>query len=245
MTLYITIMKNSFIVLFVAIVITSCGSLNEIVNSIPGGSGGVLTQDQIGLGLKQALNQGINTEVSKLTATDGFFKNELVKILLPEELRKVDSGLRKIGLSSVADEGLKLLNRAAEDATKEAVPIFVDAVKNISFNDAKQILLGDERAATAYLETATQQALYAKFSPIINKKLGEVGATELWSGAINKYNSLPLTSSVNPDLTDYVTQQALQGVYKVIAKEEIEIRGNISERRTDLLKRVFALQDKI
>ncbi|GAK90879.1 hypothetical protein JCM19297_178 [Nonlabens ulvanivorans] len=97
-------------------------------------------------------------------ATDGFYRNELVKILLPEELQKVDDGLRKIGLSSVADEGLKLLNRAAEDATKEALPIFVDAVKGISFNDAKQILLGDQRAATSYLETATQQALYAKFS---------------------------------------------------------------------------------
>ncbi|MEP6108713.1 MAG: DUF4197 domain-containing protein, partial [Nonlabens ulvanivorans] len=216
---------------------------NEIVNSIPSGSGGVLSQADIGNGLRQALDQGIDKEVSKLMATDGFYRNELVKILLPEELQKVDDGLRKIGLSSVADEGLKLLNRAAEDATKEALPIFVDAVKGISFNDAKQILLGDQRAATSYLENATQQALYAKFSPIINNKLGEVGATELWSGAINKYNSLPLTSDVNPDLTDYVTQKALEGVYKMIAQEEIEIRSKVSSRGTDLLQRVFALQD--
>ncbi|WP_431196519.1 DUF4197 domain-containing protein [Nonlabens ulvanivorans] len=214
-----------------------------MVNSIPSGSGGVLSQADIGNGLRQALDQGIDKEVSKLMATDGFYRNELVKILLPEELQKVDDGLRKIGLSSVADEGLKLLNRAAEDATKEALPIFVDAVKGISFNDAKQILLGDQRAATSYLENATQQALYAKFSPIINNKLGEVGATELWSGAINKYNSLPLTSDVNPDLTDYVTQKALEGVYKMIAQEEIEIRSKVSSRGTDLLQRVFALQD--
>ncbi|GAK75724.1 MAG: DUF4197 domain-containing protein [Nonlabens ulvanivorans] len=236
-------MKKIIILLTIAISFNSCGSLNEIVNSIPSGSGGVLSQADIGNGLRQALDQGIDKEVSKLMATDGFYRNELVKILLPEELQKVDDGLRKIGLSSVADEGLKLLNRAAEDATKEALPIFVDAVKGISFNDAKQILLGDQRAATSYLENATQQALYAKFSPIINNKLGEVGATELWSGAINKYNSLPLTSDVNPDLTDYVTQKALEGVYKMIAQEEIEIRSKVSSRGTDLLQRVFALQD--
>lgn len=236
-------MKKIIILLTIAISFNSCGSLNEIVNSIPSGSGGVLSQADIGNGLRQALDQGIDKEVSKLMATDGFYKNELVKILLPEELQKVDNGLRKIGLSSVADEGLKLLNRAAEDATKEALPIFVDAVKGISFNDAKQILLGDQRAATSYLETATQQALYAKFSPIINNKLGEVGATELWSGAINKYNALPLTSDVNPDLTDYVTQKALEGVYKMIAQEEIQIRSQVSSRGTDLLQRVFALQD--
>lgn len=235
--------EKIIILLTIAISFNSCGSLNEIVNSIPSGSGGVLSQADIGNGLRQALDQGIDKEVSKLMATDGFYRNELVKILLPEELQKVDDGLRKIGLSSVADEGLKLLNRAAEDATKEALPIFVDAVKGISFNDAKQILLGDQRAATSYLENATQQALYAKFSPIINNKLGEVGATELWSGAINKYNSLPLTSDVNPDLTDYVTQKALEGVYKMIAQEEIEIRSKVSSRGTDLLQRVFALQD--
>ncbi|MGJ8684096.1 MAG: DUF4197 domain-containing protein [Nonlabens sp.] len=235
-------MKKQFLILFTAIAFIGCGSLGEIVNSIPQG-GGVLSQADIGMGLRQALDQGIDKEVSKLMATDGFYRNELVKILLPEELQKVDDGLRKIGLSSVADEGLKLLNRAAEDATKEALPIFVDAVKGISFNDAKQILLGDQRAATSYLENSTQQALYAKFSPIINNKLGEVGATELWSGAINKYNSIPLTRNVNPDLTDYVTQKALEGVFKMIAQEEIEIRSKVSSRGTDLLQRVFALQD--
>lgn len=235
-------MKSKLLVLFTAMAFISCGTLNEIVNSIPQG-GAVLSQADIGNGLRQALDQGINKEVSKLMATDGFFKNDLVKILLPEELQKVDDGLRKIGLSSVADEGLKLLNRAAEDATKEALPIFVDAVKGISFTDAKQILLGDQRAATSFLENSTQQALYAKFSPIINSKLGEVGATELWSGAINKYNALPLTGNVNPDLTDYVTQKALEGVYKMIAQEEIEIRSKVSSRGTDLLQRVFALQD--
>jgi hypothetical protein len=207
-------------------------------------NGGSISQTDIAMGLQQALNQGINQEVSKLTTTNGFFENSLVRINLPSELQKVDDGLRKIGLSSIADEGLKLLNRAAEEATNEAVPIFTQAVKNISFKDAKKILLGDTNAATQYLEQQTRVQLYEKFAPIVNDKLGSVGATDLWSNAITKYNNLPLTSDVNPDLTDYVTNQALQGVFKVIAKEELQIRSNISERRTALLKKVFALQDK-
>lgn len=235
-------MKKIAIVLITMLTLSSCGSLQEIVNNLPQG-GGALSQVDIGNGLRQALDQGIDKEVSKLMSKDGFYKNELVKILLPQELQKVDDGLRKIGLSSVADEGLKLLNRAAEDATKEALPIFVDAVKDITFDDAKNILLGDQRAATSYLENRTQQALYAKFSPVIEKNLSQVGATELWGSAINKYNTLPFTSSVNPDLTDYVTQKALEGVFKMISQEEIEIRNKVSARSTDLLQRVFALQD--
>ena len=225
------------------ITLSSCGSLQEIVNNLPQG-GGALSQLDIGNGLRQALDQGIDKEVTKLMATDGFYKNDLVKILLPEELQKVDNGLRRIGLSSVADEGLKLLNRAAEDATQKALPIFVEAVKDISFDDAKNILLGDQRAATSYLENKTQQALYSKFSPVIQNSLGKVGATDLWSTAITRYNSIPFTNQVNPDLTDYVTQKTLEGVFKMISQEEIQIRNNLSSRGTDLLKRVFALQDK-
>jgi hypothetical protein len=236
-------MKKITCILVAMITFSSCGSLQEIVNNLPQ-NGGALSQLDIGSGLRQALKQGIDKEVNKLMKRDGFYKNDLVKILLPEELQKVNRGLRKIGLSSVADEGLKLLNRAAEDATKEALPIFVDAVRDISFNDAKNILLGDQRAATSYLESKTQQALYAKFSPVIQNSLGKVGATDLWGTAITKYNSIPFTNSINPNLTDYVTQKALEGVFKMISQEEIEIRGKVGARSTDLLKRVFALQDK-
>lgn len=235
-------MKKTSLLLFLAICLFSCGSLEQVMKGIS--NGGSISQTDIAMGLQQALNQGINQEVSKLTTTNGFFENSLVRINLPSELQKVDDGLRKIGLSSIADEGLKLLNRAAEEATNEAVPIFTQAVKNISFKDAKKILLGDTNAATQYLEQQTRVQLYEKFAPIVNNKLGSVGATDLWSNAITKYNNLPLTSDVNPDLTDYVTNQALQGVFKVIAKEELQIRSNISERRTALLKKVFALQDK-
>ena len=204
------------------------------------GVGGV----DIASGLKEALNKGITQQVSKLTAEDGFYKNEAVKILMPEELQKVDATLRKIGLGSLADEGLKVLNRAAEDAVKEATPIFVTAVKNMSFTDAKNILLGNESAATTYLQKGTNTALYAKFNPVIKSSFEKVGADVVWKNIINKYNTIPLVRKVNPDLTDYTTNQALAGVFKMIAVEEKDIRTNINARTTPLLQKVFAMQDK-
>ena len=222
--------------------LTACAELQQVVNSLPQ-SDGVLSNTDIATGLRQALDLGIDKQVSKLTQKDGFFKNELVKILLPEELQKVDNALRKIGLSSLADDGLKVLNRAAEDAVKEATPIFINAVKDITFNDAKNILLGEDNAATSYLTTKTQTELYNKFKPVINNSFSKVGADQIWANLITRYNNLPLTNNVNPDLTDYVTGEALKSVYTMIAVEEKEIRDKVSSRTTDLLKKVFALQD--
>jgi len=224
--------------------IVSCAELQQVVNQLPTSTEGVLSNETIANGLKEALDLGIEKQVSKLTATDGFYKNELVKILLPEDLQKVDKTLRDIGLGSLADEGLKVLNRAAEDAVAEATPIFVNAVKEMSFTDAKNILLGSNDAATTYLETKTNTELYSKFNPVISESFKKVGADKIWSSIITKYNSIPLTNNVNPDLTDYVTEEALSGVYKMIAVEEEEIRTKYSSRTTDVLKKVFALQDK-
>ncbi|KAA2218220.1 DUF4197 domain-containing protein [Maribacter flavus] len=219
----------------------SCNELQQVVNQLP--SGTTLGNAEIANGLKAALEKGISEQVSKLTETDGFFKNELVKILLPEELHKVDKTLRDIGLGNLADEGLRVLNRAAEDAVSEATPIFVDAVKGMTFNDAKTILLGDDNAATTYLTQRTRTALYNKFNPVIQSSFQKVGADQIWSNLINRYNAIPLTKDVNPDLTDYVTQEALDGVFTMIALEEKEIRTNVASRTTDLLRRVFAMQD--
>lgn len=220
----------------------SCNELQQVVNQLPTGTPS-LGNEEIGNGLRAALDAGITKQVSQLTKTDGFFKNELVKIVLPEELGKVDKTLRDIGLGNLADEGLKVLNRAAEDAVSEATPIFINAVKEISFNDAKAILLGDDQAATAYLKNRTTTELYAKFNPVIKSSFEKVGADKVWASLISRYNAIPLTADVNPDLTDYVTQEALNGVYTMIAVEEKEIRTKTSSRATDLLKRVFALQD--
>lgn len=221
----------------------SCAELQQVVDNLPQQTGGVLSNADIASGLRQALDFGIDKQVSKLTQKDGFFKNEMVKILLPKELQKVDKGLRNIGLGNLADEGLKVLNRAAEDAVSEATPIFINAVKGITFSDAKNILLGQDNAATNYLEGKTQTDLYAKFNPVIKNSFAKVGADQIWSNIINKYNSMPFTKDLNPDLTDYTTTQALNGVYKMIAVEEKEIRTKVGARTTTLLQKVFKLQD--
>ena len=198
----------------------------------------------IAAGLKEALNKGVTEQVSKLTKDDGFYKNEAVKILMPEELARVDKTLRKMGMSSLADDGIKALNRAAEDAVKEATPIFVSAIKNMSIADAKSILLGADNSATNYLQTSTTTALYMKFSPVVQTSIGKVGADVVWANIITKYNTLPLVSRINPDITDYVTNKALDGVFKMITVEEKNIRSNLNARTSDTLKKVFALQDK-
>ncbi|MEY8863081.1 DUF4197 domain-containing protein [Tenacibaculum singaporense] len=228
-------------VFFIALTFMGCAELQKVVNQLP--QGGILTQEQIGNGLRQALDNGIQHQVTKLTSKDGFYKNDLVKILLPEELQAVDKGLRSIGLGNLADEGLKAINRTAEDAVKTATPIFVNAVKEITFNDAKNILLGADNAATSYLEGKTTSALYAEFNPVIKNSFSKVGADKIWSNLISKYNSIPFVKKVNPDLTDYVTTEALDGVFTMIAVEEKGIRNKVGLRNTALLRQVFALQD--
>ncbi|MFK5878926.1 MAG: DUF4197 domain-containing protein [Flavobacteriaceae bacterium] len=204
---------------------------------------GDLTNIDIGNGLKEALDKGITEQVLKLAVKDGFYKNDLVKIIFPEELQKVDRALRSVGLSDLADEGIKMLNRAAEDAVEEAVPIFVDAIKGMTITDAKDILLGDDNAATTYLQNQTSEAIYEKFRPIIGDSFQKVGADKVWENLIKTYNKIPFSNDVNPDLTSYVTGESLKSVYKVVAIEEQEIRTKIGSRNTDLLKKVFALQD--
>ncbi len=231
-----------FILIFLILQCFSCGELQQVVNQLPQGSSGI-GNAEIADGLKEALKLGIDRQVTTLTQKDGFFKNELVKILLPPELQKVDKTLRDIGLGNLADEGLRVLNRAAEDAVGEATPIFINAVKGISFNDAKNILLGADNAATSYLTNTTETPLYDAFNPIIKTSFEKVGADKIWSNLITKYNNLPLTANVNPDLTDYVTQEALKGVYTMIAVEEKAIRTKVSSRTTNTLRKIFALQD--
>lgn len=231
-----------FLILTVVFSLFGCAEMQQVMNQLPQTQGMGLVD--ISGGLKEALNNGISKQVTKLTATDGFYKNEAVKILLPDELRKVDTGLRRIGMSALADEGLKVLNRAAEDAVKEATPIFVDAVRNMSFADARGILMGNESSATNYLQNSTSTALYGKFNPVIKNSFSKVGADKVWTNIITKYNSIPLVNKVNPDLTDYVTNQAMNGVFKMVAVEEKNIRTNLSARTSTLLQKVFAMQDK-
>ena len=236
-------MKKAFILLAALPLFSGCAEMQQVINQLPQ-TQGILSQAEIASGLKEALNNGIDKQVVKLTSVDGFYKNEMVKILLPEELKKVDKTLRDIGMSKLADEGLKVINRAAENAVKESTPIFIDAIKGMTFTDAKNILLGNERSATTYLENSTSTALYGKFNPVIKSSFAKVGADKVWTNIITKYNSIPLVKKVNPDLTDYTTNKAMEGVFKMVAVEEKNIRTDLASRTSDLLKKVFALQDK-
>ena len=225
---------------------TGCSELQQVANQLPSvlNESGQIGQNQIASALKQALNQGIDKQVTKLTKTNGFYNNSLVKIGLPSELQQVEKTLRSVGLGSLADEGVKALNRAAENAVKEATPIFVDAITSMTISDATNILMGDKNAATQYLQKSTSKALYNKFNPVIEQSFSKVGADKIWANIIKQYNNIPLVKKIKPDLTDYVTQEALNGVYTMIEQEELNIRSKTSSRTTDLMKSVFAMQDK-
>lgn len=220
--------------------LSSCADLQSVMNSTQ--QSRALSSVDISNGLKQALELGIAQGVDLLSQKDGYYGNSLAKILFPEPLQKVDNTLRSIGLGSLADEGVKLLNRAAEDAVTEAKPIFINAVKNLSFSDATAILTGGKNAATDYLKKTTTQSLIQAFSPKIQASLGKVGADQVWSSIIDKYNAVPLVTKVNPDLTSYVTEKAIDGLFLQIAQKEEDIRTNIGSRTTPLLQKVFAKQ---
>lgn len=201
-----------------------------------------LSSSDVSSALKQALQLGVSEGVEKLGAENGFYQNSLVKILLPEQLRKVDATLRSIGLGSLADRGLLLLNRAAEDAVQEGIPIFANAITSMTFDDAKQILLGDSTAATNYLKTKTSQALFTAFGPKVENSLGKVGADQVWEQMISRYNTVA-RQDINPDLNEYVTQETVNGVFKMVAEKESDIRNNSVFRTTSLLKNVFGALD--
>lgn len=222
-------------------ILSSCGELQNIASQLPGDY--TLSDAEISSGLKQALQFGIDREVTKLGEENGFYSNELVRITLPPELQKVDKTLRDAGLDALADKGLKVLNSAAEDAVKEAIPVFTNAVTQMSITDARNILFGPDNAATSYLQDKTSAELYQRFNPIISNSLDKVGATDVWKNIIERYNAIPLTNNVNPDLPDYVTNEALDGVFTMISIEEKDIRNNLAARTTQLLKRVFGAQD--
>lgn len=221
-----------------------CAEMQQIASQYPittGGLGGVSDID-ISNGLKQALDFGVEEGVQSLGKKDGFFKNELTKVLLPKELQDVDKALRSIGLGSLADEGLKVLNRAAEDAVVEAAPIFKNAITEMTFIDAKSILLTGNNAATNYLQNKTHSQLTTAFKPKVQNSLGKVGANKIWNEIISTYNGVT-GKNITTDLNTYVTQETIKGLFKLVAEKEQGIRNNIGLRTTPLLQKVFKLQD--
>lgn len=222
--------------------ISSGKSSAQILKSILGG--GNPTSTEINNGIKQALELGASASADRLSAQNGFFGNMAVKLLLPPEAQKAERTLRSLGLGKLCDNAILSMNRAAEDAAKEAKPIFVSAVKQMTLKDASGILLGADTAATGYFKRTTRGQLAQKFSPIIEASLTKVGATRYWSDMVNRYNRIPLVQRINPDLKDYATQKAIDGLFVEIAKEELKIRDKIGARSTPLLQKVFSYADK-
>ncbi|MEO6130208.1 MAG: DUF4197 domain-containing protein [Saprospiraceae bacterium] len=200
--------------------------------------------DEVGSALKQALEFGVNEAVDKLTAEKGYLESPY-KILIPEEARTIISKVKMVpGFGDVENQLIDKMNKAAELAAKKATPIFVDAITSLTIKDAMNILLGEKDAATRYLETQTRTALYNTFLPAIQSALDEVNARTYWRSVITAYNNIPFVKKANPALDDHVNRKALDGLFSLIEVKEANIRADKSNRTTDLLKRVFAKQDK-
>jgi len=239
-------MRSKFLVitgLLAFITFASVGTLNQTakaatpVQIIP-------TNLEIGNGLKQALEIATGKSSDQLSAVNGFFGNAAVKILFPPEAQKAEKTLRSLGMGKLCDNVILSLNRAAEDAAKQAKPIFVDALKQMTLQDVSNILLGQQDAATQYFKRTTTTQLTAKFKPVIQGSLNKANATKYYTDAAQAYNKVPFVKKLNPDISDYATQKAIDGLFIEIAKEELNIRSNLGARSTPLLQKVFAFADK-
>ncbi len=239
-------MKSSLTIclLGLALILGSCETLNQTAQVL-NQAVGTPTSTEITQGLKQALELGTNNSADRLHATNGFLGNLAVKILFPPEAQKIENTLRGLGLNQLCDNVITSLNRAAESAAAEAKPIFISAIKQMTITDATNILLGKQTdAATQFFKRVTVAQLTEKFRPIIQSNLGTVGATRYWTDVVSRYNQLPLVTDINPDLTGYVTQKAIDGLFLEIAQEELKIRQNLSARNTSLLQKVFGYADR-
>ncbi|WP_372775489.1 DUF4197 domain-containing protein [Mangrovibacterium sp.] len=197
------------------------------------------SEGEAGSGIKEALISGVSKGVAMVSKEDGYFGDDLIKIPFPEEVEFVASKLSAVGMGDLVDKAVLSMNRAAEDAASTAKDIFVGAIKQMSITDAINIVKGENNAATKYLQDHTTTELSAEFSPIIDGSLTKVNATKYWDDVMNAYNKLPMVKKVNPNLTEYVTEKAIAGLFVKIADEEKAIRENPVERTTDLLKKIF------
>lgn len=201
--------------------------------------GGSLTEGDAAAGIREALIRGTSRSVDLVSVTDGFLGNPVIKIPFPEQAKDVESRLRALGLGSMVDDVVTSMNRAAEDASKSAAEIFISAINAMTIQDALAIVKGNEDAATRYLERTTSAGLKERFTPVINESLDKVDATRLWEQTIRRYNQIPLVKKQNPDLAGYVTEQAIKGLFVMVAREEAMIRKDPVARTSDILKKVF------
>ncbi len=230
-------MKRLLIICSLFLFFSGCETAQQVLNSLPANTTG-LSSEQVAAGLKEALTIGTQNSTNQLSAVDGFFKNAAIKILMPPEAEKVISTLKSLGLNSLVDKAVLSMNRAAEDASKSATPIFVNAIKQMTITDAIGILRGGNNAATAYFKSKTTADLTAAFNPAINKALQQTSATKYWNDVFTVYNQFS-KNKVDTDLSSYVTGKTIDGIFYQVAVEEQKIRQNPAARVTDLLKKVF------
>ena len=210
----------------------------DVIKQFPQITG--VTEAEAGEGIKEALGQGLAGAVLKLNKEDGFFKDAFYKILIPEDARKIENTLRDIGLGNMVDKAILQINRGAEDAAGYAKPIFVNAIKSMTIQDAIGLVRNGDTSATHFFREKTTAQLVAAFTPIIKSSLDKVNATKYYSDMVNKYNSLPIVfKKLNPDLTGYVTTKATNALFDLVAQEERNIRNNFAARTTELLRKVF------
>ncbi len=225
--------------LFSSLISQAQTDLNGLLNTVNSALGHGLSNDDITKGLKEALSVGSTNAGSKASKTDGFYKNPAIKIPFPSQARDMKTTLNNLGMKSQVDAFEKQLNRAAEDAAKKAAPIFIDAVKKMTINDGLSILKGKNDEATQYLKKNTNTSLKNAFTPIISSSLKKVQITKYWNPLFKKYNQVPFVKKVNPDLNAYVTEKAIEGLFKLVAEEELKIRKDPAARVSDILKKVF------
>jgi hypothetical protein len=237
-------MKKIYVLIF-SLFLFGCTTqqIQDAVGSILGSNNTTVTESDAAGGLKEALSQGINIGMGLLSKENGFLGNDLVKIPWPEQANAVKDAMLKLGMQKQVDNVTTSLNRAAEKASGVAIDVFVNAIKQMTIQDAMSILLGGDGSATAYLKKTTTPLLTEKFRPIVDNSLGQVNATKYWTDATTVYNKIPLVKPVNTDLTGFVTEKALQGVFTMVEKEENKIRANPLARVTDLMKKVFSFAD--
>lgn len=196
-------------------------------------------QNEYASGLKEALEVGVGDAVKKLAAENGYF-NSPYKILIPEDAKPVIAKVKMIpGFQDVESKLIQQMNKAAELAAEKATPIFVDAIRKMTIQDAMSIVKGNDNAATVYLEKTSRQALYDAFLPVVQQALDEINARTYWNSVVSAYNNLPFVKKLNPNLDDHVTQKGLDGLFSLIAVKEKGIRTDVNQRTSDLLKKVF------
>jgi predicted S18 family serine protease len=234
-------MKKIILALLLCYSFSSCETLMQTTGA--GYPGVAVTEQEASTGIRQALSQGVSKGITYLNRTDGFFGNEAYKLFLPEEARKIENTLRSIGLGSQVDRAVLQINRAAEDAVGYAKPIFVEAITEMTLQDALNIVRGPKNAATNYFREKTNAKLVTAFSPVIKSSLDKVNATKYYTDIVTAYNRLPTTNKVNPDLTAYVVDRATTALFDQIEKEEANIRENPLARTTQILRKVFGTRN--